>query len=145
MSNLYLSQAKFSCVCLSRAAIAAVIRAMFSWELVWKFPSQNRCSLEKKRSLLCLRILFCRLNEYSLHVRQRWIIVFKRFCGTLVNLLRITDWGGLIALQWFKMIDYVIKNFFAGRTKRLSKSRVGQARFKKYFTFNFLNSLIPIL
>ena len=46
-------------------------------------------------------------------------MLFKRFCGTLGNLSRITDWGGLNELQCFKMIDHLIKTFFAGRTKRL--------------------------
>ena len=49
--TFYSSRAKFSCVSLSRAALAVVIKAMFSWELVRKFPSRKQVFSKKRSSL----------------------------------------------------------------------------------------------
>ena len=97
-STFYLSLDKYLSESLSQATIAAIIKVMFSCELVQKFLSSKQVfskknSLHSKsasdlqfsspkphvlRSSICLRALFCRLNVYYLHVGQCWTHAFQK-------------------------------------------------------------------
>ena len=56
--TFYSSRAKFSCISLSRAAIAAVIKPMLSWELLQTFPYPKQVFSKNKSFSLKISLRF---------------------------------------------------------------------------------------